>query len=328
MAELDQVLGRIAHEHGVPRETVRSTVRQMGSRFGETFVRRWTNRWLAPGSQPTEGPPEEAPAQEAPPADQPQRRQEQPPPPPPPPPHLLGSRSLHEVEGEWERVAAASRLIPPTMDAHFGQAHAEAEERARQLQEPVDMQAWAVAQQMAARRYVPIFGGPPPATDHAQMVYDATVDDGNVSSASSHRDFASPRRAQPRVAAPERAVQQHLLLLQQYFIFLLLLILRRRRPTRGPQPGPVPPAAQRGAHAAGGAADALRGVAAPFVIPAGVAAEVIEALMRQFHGARSQGAAITYLRQQDHPPVEGEGYRPERRRSGRSGGAARPALVA
>jgi hypothetical protein len=65
------------------------------------------------------------------------------------------------------------------------------------------------------------------------------------------------------------------------------------------------------------------------VIPAGVAAETIEALLRQFHGARSSGANITYLREQDHPPIDEEAtYRPTRRRPGRSGGPLRPALVA
>ena len=61
----------------------------------------------------------------------------------------------------------------------------------------------------------------------------------------------------------------------------------------------------------------LRGIAAPFVLPSAASVDVVEALQRQFHGARSGGASIQYLQ-----PQHGEAdYRPVRRRSGRSGGA-------
>ena len=251
----------------------------------------------------------------------------------------MGSRSLQEAEDEWERLAAAARLRPSTMDAHFGEQHAATMERAREMQEAVDMQAWAIAQQMSARRYVPIFGGPPEPAGEAQMIYDAvvdpTLDDGNVSSrASSRRDFASldaynlespPQSARSsRSAASSNGATSSSTSSSSSSsagggppgsgLNLALSLLR---------PSAAPTLRDQ-------AANVLRGAATPFVIPAGVAAETIEALIRQFHGARSTGAAITYMRQpQDHPRLDEEAeYRPARRRAGRSGGPLRPALVA
>ena len=62
----------------------------------------------------------------------------------------------------------------------------------------------------------------------------------------------------------------------------------------------------------------LRGLAAPIVLPSAASMDVVDALRRQFSGARSSGASIQYLR----PRQEGDAdYAPVRRRSGRSGGA-------
>ena len=63
----------------------------------------------------------------------------------------------------------------------------------------------------------------------------------------------------------------------------------------------------------------MRGAAAPAVLPFALSQAAIEALMNQFHGARSTGINITHLAPRAGDP---DTYRPERRRrSGRSGGA-------
>ncbi len=95
------------------------------------------------------------------------------------PPLLIGTRDLED--NFWTRTAAAARLIPPPLNLHFGEAHQQTTERARELEEAVDMEGLVLAQQLDARRHAQLFESPPP-IDEAQMIYDATVDDGNVSS--------------------------------------------------------------------------------------------------------------------------------------------------
>jgi hypothetical protein len=62
--ELDQVLGRIAHETGVPRRAVRSSITQVASRLGTDIAAGFVSRFARRPEPPREPPPqapEEAP---------------------------------------------------------------------------------------------------------------------------------------------------------------------------------------------------------------------------------------------------------------------------
>jgi hypothetical protein len=62
--ELDQVLGRIAHETGVPRRAVRSSITQVASRLGTDIAAGFMSRFARRPEPPREPPPqapEEAP---------------------------------------------------------------------------------------------------------------------------------------------------------------------------------------------------------------------------------------------------------------------------
>ena len=203
----------------------------------------------------------------------------------------------------------------------FGQEYEAAQERAAEMERAVQMQAFAVGQQVEQRRRsTRLFEQEP--YDMAQVIHDATIDDDNVSS-------ADERRHDPRVDAYNIATPP------------------RSRPSSRPsswsssrpstvttssssssEDGPPPPNSGlalarslvtiRQEHSlAAMRENFMRGAAMPAVLPFALSQAAIEALMSQFHGARSTGINITHLAQ--HGP---ETYRPERRRrSGRSGGA-------